>query len=100
MLVDVTAMNMPREYDQSLAERDADFDGDGDLDMVLANVRFVLRESERDTLLLNDGKGVFAPAPGGWQPPGGDHSTFTIQAHDIDGDGDVDVVAPNTLFGP
>ena len=100
MLVDVTATNLPREDDESREIRAADFDGDGDLDMVVANVRFVLREPELDTLLLNDGKGVFTSAPEDWQPHAGDHSNFTIQAHDVDDDGDVDIIAPNTLFGP
>jgi hypothetical protein len=100
ILVDVTAMNLPRDNDESREIRAADFDGDGDLDMVVANVRFVLRESERDMLLLNDGRGVFTAAPDGWQPQAGDHSNFTIQAHDLDDDGDVDIIAPNTLFGP
>jgi hypothetical protein len=99
LLVDVTATNVPRENDESREIRAADFDGDGDLDMVVANVRFVLREPELDTLLLNDGKGVFTPAPEGWQPTVGDHSDFTIQAYDLDDDGDVDIIAPNTLFG-
>jgi hypothetical protein len=100
ILVDVTATNLPRDNSESREVRAADFDGDGDLDLVVANVRFVLREPEQDTLLLNDGKGVFRAAGAGWQPPAGDHSDFTIQAHDLDGDGDVDIVAPNTLFGP
>ena len=100
ILVDVTATNLPRDNDESREIRAADFDGDGDLDLVVANVRFVLREPERDVLLLNDGKGVFTPAPDGWQPAAGDHSNFTIQAHDVDDDGDVDIIAPNTLFGP
>jgi hypothetical protein len=100
ILVDVTATNLPREKAESREIRAADFDSDGDLDLLVANVRFVLSEPERDALLLNDGKGVFAPAPDGWQPSAGDHSDFTIQAHDLDGDGDVDIVAPNTLFGP
>jgi VCBS repeat protein len=100
ILVDVTATNLPRESGESREIRAADFDSDGDLDLVVANVRFVLSEPDRDALLLNDGKGVFAPAPEGWEPPAGDHSDFTIQAHDLDGDGDADIVAPNTLFGP
>jgi len=99
VLVDVTATNLPRESFETREIRAADFDGDGDLDLVVANVRFVLREAEQDTLLINDGKGVFRAAAAGWQPPAGDHSDFTIQAHDLDGDGDVDIVAPNTLFG-
>jgi hypothetical protein len=99
VLVDVTESHLPRESGESREIRAADFDGDGDLDLVVANVRFVLAESEQDSLLLNDGKGVFAPAAGGWQPEAGDRSNFTVQAHDLDGDSDVDIVAPNTLFG-
>jgi hypothetical protein len=75
-----------------------DADGDGDLDLVVANVRFVFDEPERDALWLNDGKGVFSAAPEGALPAAGDSGNFTIQALDLDGDGDVDIVAPNTLF--
>ena len=99
VLVDVTEMNLPRENDESREIRAADFDTDGDLDLVVANVRFVFDEPEGDTLLLNDGKGVFTPAPAGWLPAAGDRSNFTIQAHDLDGDADIDVVAPSTVFG-
>ena len=97
-LVDVTAMQLPKRNDESREIRAADFDGDGDLDLVVGNVRFVLAEPARDTLLLNDGKGVFTQAPAGSLPPAGDASNFTIQAVDLDGDSDVDVVAPNTVF--
>jgi hypothetical protein len=99
VLVDVTETHLPRENDESREARAADFDGDGDLDLVVANVRFVRDEPERDALLLNDGKGMFTLAPDRWQPEGGDRSNFTIQAHDLDGDLDVDILAPNTLFG-
>lgn len=99
VLVDVTATNLPRENDESREIRAADYDGDGDLDLVVANVSFLLREPERDVLLLNDGKGVFTPAPADALPAAGDRSNFTIQAHDVDADGDVDLIAPNTLFG-
>ncbi len=99
VLVDVTETHLPRDGDESREARAADFDGDGDLDLAVANVRFVLDEPELDTLLLNDGKGMFMAAPDRWQPEGGDRSNFTIQVHDLDGDSDVDLVAPNTLFG-
>jgi hypothetical protein len=98
VLVDVTATHLPVERDESREIRAADFDGDGDLDLVVANVSFLLGEPERDALLLNDGKGVFSAAPAGALPAAGDGSNFTIQALDLDGDGDVDIVAPNTVF--
>ena len=100
VLVDVTATNLPRSNDESREIRAADFDGDGDLDLAVANVRFVSSEPERDAVLLNDGKGVFTRAPDGSLPEAGDRSNFTIQAHDLDGDLDVDLIVPNTLFGP
>jgi hypothetical protein len=98
VLVDVTATHLPRENDESREVRAADFDGDGDLDLVVGNVRFVLDEPEVDTLLLNDGTGVFTSAPAGSLPPAGDASNFTIQAVDLDGDADLDVIAPSTEF--
>jgi hypothetical protein len=65
----------------------------------VANVRFVLDEPARDTLLLNDGRGVLTNAPEGWHPAVPDQDTFTVQALDIDRDGDIDIVAPSTVFG-
>ena len=99
VLVDVTATHLPVERDESREVRAADFDGDGDLDLIAANVMFVFDEPPRDTLLLNDGQGVFAAAPAGALPSAGDAGNFTIQALDLDGDADLDVVAPNTVFG-
>jgi hypothetical protein len=98
ILVDVTATNLPRDNDESREIRAADFDGDGDLDLVVANVRFVFDEPERDVLLLNDGRGQFTPAPGGWQPAGRDQNNFSLQVLDIDSDGDVDIVSASTVF--
>lgn len=98
ILIDVTAERLPRENDESREVRAADFDGDGDLDLLVANVQFVLDEPERDALWLNDGTGKFSAAPADWWPTAGDASNFTIQALDLDGDADIDIVAPNTLF--
>jgi len=98
VLVDVTAERLPPENDESREVRAADFDGDGDLDLIVANVQFLLDEPERDALWLNDGKGSFSAAPANWAPVTGDDSNFTVQALDIDGDADVDIMAPNTVF--
>jgi hypothetical protein len=97
-LVEVTAAQLPQSGDESREIRAADFDGDGDLDLVVANVGFVLDEPPRDKLLLNDGRGVFSASPADWLPADGDAGNFTIQAVDLDGDGDLDIVAPNTVF--
>jgi hypothetical protein len=97
-LVDVTAAQLPPDGDESREIRAADFDGDGDLDLVVGNVRFVLDEPPRDKLLINDGRGVFSAGPADRLPAAGDDSNFTIQAVDLDGDGDMDIVAPNTVF--
>jgi len=99
VLVDVTAANLPQENDESREIRAADFDGDGDLDLVVANVRFVLDAPNRDALWLNDGSGVFSAAPASSQPAAQDQNNFTIQALDIDADGDMDILAPSTVFG-
>jgi hypothetical protein len=98
ILVDVTADWLPPENDESREVRASDFDGDGDLDLVVANVRFVLDEPARDALWLNDGTGKFSAAPTDALPAAGDESNFTLQALDLDGDSDVDIVAPNTVF--
>jgi hypothetical protein len=98
VLVDVTATHFPRANDESREIRAADFDGDGDPDLIVANVQFTLGVPARDTLLLNDG-GTFTPAPGGWHPAIADQDNFTVQALDIDSDGDEDIVAASTVFG-
>jgi FG-GAP-like repeat len=96
-LVDVTERNLPARNDETRKIEAADVDGDGDLDLVVGNVRFSMQESAQDYLLLNDGSGKFTPAEGGRLPEDA-RSNFTLQVVDLDLDGDVDLLAPSTVF--
>jgi len=96
-LVDATAGRLPVREDETREIKAADVDDDGDLDLVVANVRFVLEHSPQDYLLLNDGTGVFTHAVPEALPESG-RNNFTIQVADLDRDGDVDVLAPSTVF--
>lgn len=91
---------LPQRDDESREIRAADADGDSDLDLFVANVSFLSQGSSADYLLLNDGNGHFTDAPQDMLPTSeSDH--FTIQAADLDGDGDVDVILPHSeITGP
>ncbi len=71
----------------------ADLDGDGDLDLVSAN-----RLRNNLTIFFQTGPGVFAAAP---DLSLGDFATtpgpFFVEAADLDGDGDLDLVSANFL---
>lgn len=77
-----------------------DVDGDGDLDVFLANVRFFQRElpSAQDRLLLNDGKGRFTDATATHLPKD-DTSAAHGDLHDLDGDGDLDILRGDVVLG-
>jgi len=98
-LIDETAARLPIREDETREIRAADFDADGDLDLVVANVSFIMDGSPQDFLLINDGTGRFTTA----EPerfPEDARSNFTIQAVDLDADGDLDVITPATVFSP
>lgn len=82
--------------------READFgdvDGDGDLDILFANVTaFVGTADPANRLLINDGAGVFTDETASRLPTDRDNS-FDGDFIDVDGDGDLDIVTSNTLFG-
>lgn len=74
-----------------------DIDGDGDLDILLANVSlFVPGADRQNRLLVNDGSGVFEDAPAG-QLPADDDQSFDGDFFDLDGDGDLDILTSNGL---
>jgi hypothetical protein len=52
----------PSADDETRKIKAVDVDGDRDLDLVVANVRFVRTSPRRTYLLLNDGSGVFTTA--------------------------------------
>jgi hypothetical protein len=66
-----------------------DLDGDGDLDAVVANTI-----SEAQTAWLNDGGGAFSAHPS--TPTFGGGDSYAIALGDLDGDGDLDAVVPNS----
>ena len=73
----------------------ADIDGDGDLDLYLANVAlFRAGADPTDRLLVNNGQGVFSDVTSQQLP---EISTNTMDAEfvDLDRDGDPDLVAGN-----
>jgi hypothetical protein len=71
-----------------------DVDGDGDLDLVVAN------EQGTNQLLLNDGRGFFTPAPEGSLPLRQTReATRNADLGDVDGDGDLDLLFANVSFG-
>lgn len=69
-----------------------DLDGDGDLDLVLS------RNTERELVLLNDDSGRFSDVSKVWMPDVVD-ITQDLKLADLDGDGDLDLVAGNEPGG-
>ncbi|WP_332910436.1 CRTAC1 family protein [Algoriphagus boritolerans] len=71
-----------------------DADGDGDLDIFLGKGGYEdLSKSDsrlQDQMLLNDGKGEFKPAPGGFSPRNLTSTSVSI-AWDFDGDGQKEI---------
>ncbi|WP_435624447.1 FG-GAP repeat domain-containing protein [Flagellimonas sp.] len=83
---DVTKTNLPYKDLQQLSMDAgiADFDQDGDLDILIAN------EHRPNILLINDGKGIFTNES--TQIPQVDHDSEDIGIADFDLDGDLDIV--------
>ena len=76
-----------------------DIDGDGDLDILFANVQaFVDDADAQNRLLRNDGQGQFEDITASHLPPDQDRS-FDGSFLDLDGDGDLDIITCNANRG-
>jgi hypothetical protein len=88
-------LGAPKTYEVSVATaavETADVDADGDLDVIAVAGRFNPQNTTID-VLLNDGSGVFTrtEVDGGVGPN-------SVAIADLDGDGALDLVVPNTGF--
>ncbi len=95
---DETSERLPlRDAPEETREADfGDVDGDGDLDLLLANIRgFVEGADPRNRLLVNRGDGHYRDETGERLPEHRDRS-FDGDFIDVDGDGDLDIVTSNS----
>ncbi|MCA8942757.1 MAG: VCBS repeat-containing protein, partial [Planctomycetes bacterium] len=83
---DATAAMLPVDADDTGSVAFADFDGDGDLDIVLGNDPASAMPAR---LYSNDGAGVYSDVSAVRMPPGGGNS---VALGDVDLDGDCDLV--------
>ncbi|MEL6328565.1 MAG: VCBS repeat-containing protein [Planctomycetota bacterium] len=73
-----------------------DVDGDGDLDLMVANTGWKPTNQPANQLFLNDGRGRFTEAPADALPgTGNDTTSIDVDLVDLDGDGDLDALFAN-----
>ncbi|MCP5417598.1 MAG: VCBS repeat-containing protein [Chromatiaceae bacterium] len=86
---DTTATALPDVVDSSNDAELADVDKDGDNDLIIA------QGSSGVSMLLNDGSGIFTPAPAGQLPPLSDFA-IKLVVGDINFDGALDIIVGNS----
>ena len=77
----------------------ADIDGDGDLDVFLANVQFIPTKDNTNRLLINDGRGFFEDQSRQRLPFVAEQTIDAI-FEDIDRDGDPDLITAGVFGSP
>lgn len=100
---DVTATHLPTDTQNGFHGDLHDLDGDGDLDLLSADVVFGAPEPSPVRALLNDGTGRFAPAPASLWPAAIRGPLFDSVMVDADGDGRAELflamrAAPDVLL--
>ena len=92
---DETDARFPPRSDEETREAElGDIDGDGDLDLILANVAFRPGKSGVNRALVNDGNGFFSDESV-VRLGAGAISTVDVELADLDGDGDLDLIEAN-----
>lgn len=88
-----TATHMPVDNDVTQDVKAADLNGDGKVDLVMGN-------EDRSRILINNGKGKFTELTGALPEIVSTVETRKVELHDMDGDGDLDILLCNVAFKP
>jgi len=95
-----SALPLP-DYKEETREIDvADIDNDGDLDLFLANVKFIVGEISYNRVLLNDGKFHFTDATSTWLPNNLEYQSVDADFVDFNEDNLPDVIIANAFGNP